>query len=260
MAFFNAMTAATLISICSTRSGVIATICPLMSSVRGRSRWVTAQARYSSTVKGRRSATFISINIAPTAADRHRWGASRPLAQGHVVGRVGRAVEGAGLVASAAHDAAHGVDALDGRRRRKDAAAAARRYFELEPGDVARGLAGRVGEHLAGDAAAVDVIPVRAGVVAADRLAVDEERRDRLAERPGELAVGAGLAVIDLRALGMQRRDHALARRRDRRGDLGGSLARKQSRGSKRQGKRRSINHGSFPFRLACLPLPLYPV
>ena len=40
--------------------------------------------------------------------------------------------------------------------------------------------------------------------MAADGLAVEEQGRDRLAERPGELAVGAGLALVDLRAFGVQ--------------------------------------------------------
>ena len=40
--------------------------------------------------------------------------------------------------------------------------------------------------------------------MAADGLAIQQQRRDRLAERPGELAVGAGLALIDLRAFGVQ--------------------------------------------------------
>ena len=41
----------------------------------------------------------------------------------------------------------------------------------------------------------------------ADGLAVLEERRDRLAKCPGQLAIGAGLAFVDLRAFGMQRED-----------------------------------------------------
>ena len=45
----------------------------------------------------------------------------------------------------------------------------------------------------------------------ADGLAIGDQGRDRLAERPGELAVGARLAFIDLRALGMQREDRGFA-------------------------------------------------
>ena len=84
----------------------------------------------------------------------------------------------------------------------------------------ARG-ARRVAGDLADDRAAVHVLPVRTGVVAADGLAVEQQRRDRLAERPGELAVGAGLALVHLRAFGVPGRDRGLARRRDRGGKLG---------------------------------------
>jgi hypothetical protein len=52
--------------------------------------------------------------------------------------------------------------------------------------------------------------------VAADRLAVEQQGGDRLAERPGELAVGAGLALVDLRAFGVPGRNDRLAGRRDR--------------------------------------------
>src|SRR4029079_1872945 len=94
------------------------------------------------------------------------------------------AVERAGLVAGAAHDSAHRIDTLDRGRAREHTIATPRRHFELEPGHVIGTLAGRVGEHLAGDATAIGVIPVRAGVVASDRLAVEKERRNRLAECP----------------------------------------------------------------------------
>ena len=66
------------------------------------------------------------------------------------------------------------------------------------------------------DAFVVGQLPARAGEVPADRLAVDQQRRNRLAELPDELAVRAGLAVVDLRALGMDGRDHGFIRRGDR--------------------------------------------
>src|SRR5258707_12734586 len=65
---------------------------------------------------------------------------SRPLAQEDVIGGVGRAVEGAGLIAGAAVDATLGVDPLHRRDPRQRAAAAMRRHLELEPGDIARRL------------------------------------------------------------------------------------------------------------------------
>ena len=64
---------------------------------------------------------------------------------------------------------------------------------------------GALADHLAGDAAAVDVIPVGSGIVAADGLAVEDQRRDGFAESPGELAVRTGLALVELRADGMER-------------------------------------------------------
>ena len=46
--------------------------------------------------------------------------------------------------------------------------------------------------------------------------AVAQQRRNRLAELPGELAARIGFAIIDLRALGVEGRDHGFARSRDR--------------------------------------------
>ena len=50
-----------------------------------------------------------------------------------------------------------------------------------------------------------------AGIVAADRLVAVEQGRDRFAELPGELAGRIRFAFVDLRAFGMQRRDHGFA-------------------------------------------------
>jgi hypothetical protein len=52
--------------------------------------------------------------------------------------------------------------------------------------------------------------------MAADRLAVEKEGRNRLTEHPGGLAVVSGFTLIDLRTLGMERRDDFLARCGDR--------------------------------------------
>jgi hypothetical protein len=78
--------------------------------------------------------------------------------------------------------------------------------------------AGRVADRLAGDGAAVAMLPGWPGVMAADRLVVEKEGRDRLAEHPGELAdpgelaVVSGFTLIDLRTLGTERRDDFLVR------------------------------------------------
>src|SRR3954447_26820386 len=107
--------------------------------------------------------------------------------------------------------AADRVDALRGGDAEESAAAAARGDLKLEPGD---GLCvgGRcISGGLCDDRAAVHVLPIRSGVVPADRLAIEKQRRDRLAEGPGELAVRACLALIDLRAFGVKGRDRGLA-------------------------------------------------
>ena len=95
------------------------------------------------------------------------------------------------------------VDPLYRRDAGERAAAAPRGDFELEPG-MSFGVPGRVAGGLADDGAAVHMLPVRPGVMPADGLAVRQQRRDRLTERPGELAVRACLALVDLRAFGMQ--------------------------------------------------------
>src|SRR5205823_14993747 len=111
----------------------------------------------------------------PTAGvmdPRFRGDDASAFLQKYVVRRVGRAVQGAGLVAGAGEHAARGVDALHGGDARERAAAALRRHLELEPGNVVGGLARRVAGGLRGDRAAVHVLPARPGIVAADGLAV----------------------------------------------------------------------------------------
>ncbi len=63
--------------------------------------------------------------------------------------------------------------------------------------------------------------------MAADNLVVRHQRRDRLPESPGQLAVVARLAFVDLRALGMHGEDDGLARRGQGlgKGRLGGGSA-----------------------------------
>src|SRR5882762_10586845 len=121
------------------------------------------------------------------------------LPQKNVVGRVGRAEECAGLLARPIMAAAHRIDALHGGDARECAAAAAGDNLELEPGNILRCCARRIAGGLADDGAAVRVLPARSRVMAPDGLAVREQRRDRLTEGPGELAVGARLALVDLR-------------------------------------------------------------
>jgi len=84
--------------------------------------------------------------------------------------------------------------------------------FAVAPGGVA--------DRLAGDGAAVPMLPGWPGVMAAHRLVIEKEGRDRLAEHPGELALVSGRALIDLRTLGMECRDDVLAWRGNRRRHL----------------------------------------
>src|SRR3954452_21968528 len=131
--------------------------------------------------------------------------------QEDVVGRIGRALEIAGLVARTLELAAMGVDALNRRNRREDAAAPVGRHFQFQPGNVARGGTRGVAGGLGGHGAAVGMLPVRSGIVTADRLALRQQGGDRFAKTPGELAVGAGLALVDLRALGVDAEHDSLA-------------------------------------------------
>jgi hypothetical protein len=125
-----------------------------------------------------------------------------------------------------------GIDPLHRGDRGQHAAAAAGGHLELQPGDVACRGAGGIADHLADDGAAIAVLPARTGIVPADGLAVGDQGGDRLAKSPGQLAVGARLAFIDLRALGMEREDRGFAGGGDRFGEgrLGGGGARRKQK------------------------------
>src|SRR5439155_7964907 len=75
----------------------------------------------------------------------------------------------------------------------------------LQPGYVFRHDPRGGADDLAGHRADLDVFPIRSGVMPAGRLAVRKRRGDRLAKYPGERAASDGLALVDLRAFGMQR-------------------------------------------------------
>lgn len=108
-----------------------------------------------------------------------------------------------------------GVDALNRGNGREDAAAAVGGHSQLKPGNVGGSGTRRIAGGLGGHGAAVGMLPVRSGIVPADRLALGEQGGDRFTKSPGELAVGAGLAFIDLRALGVDAEHDALAGRGD---------------------------------------------
>src|SRR5580698_10594023 len=146
----------------------------------------------------RPSTTFFANNVIKTWMPGTRPGMTRSyglrsalrsaLLQKHILRRIGRRLEAAGLVAGAVELAALGVDPLHGGDAGQDAAATRGGYLKLQPGDVVSRGARRVAGGLADHSAAVDVLPVRPGIVAADGLAVDQKGRDRFAEGPGELA------------------------------------------------------------------------
>src|SRR5262249_37856030 len=97
--------------------------------------------------------------------------------QKHVVRRIGRAIERAGVVAAAGVDAAARVDPLHRRDAGERAVAAMRRYLELEPRDIAGRLPCDIGDRLADERAAVDVLPARPGKMAADAFAIEQQGR-----------------------------------------------------------------------------------
>ena len=86
---------------------------------------------------------------------------------------------------------------------RQHSLASVRGRIELEPRNVIRGLARRLGYDFGAHCTAVGVLPVRASVMAPDRLAFEPERRCRLSKGPGELAVTARLALVQLAPFGV---------------------------------------------------------
>ena len=112
-------------------------------------------------------------------------------------------MEIAGLVAWTAVDPALRVDLQHRCHAGERPPASVRGRSELEPRNVMRRLAGHTSYYVGSHAAAIRVLPVRAGVITADRLTFEAKRRSRLSECPDELAVAAGLALINLSTLGV---------------------------------------------------------
>ena len=131
---------------------------------------------------------------------------SRALAQEHVIRGVGRAAECAGLLAGTrAERRPCGVDPLapssaDKRAGRRGAPITSSlsqgMSLAVAPGALPTTLAATRCRRRA---------PSSARHSGGRPSAVEQQRGDRLAERPGELAVAAGLALVDLRAFGMER-------------------------------------------------------
>src|ERR1700756_4335700 len=103
--------------------------------------------------------------------------ASSGLLQEDVIRRIGHALAGLLAVACALEHAADGIDPLHGGDVGELASALVGGDLELQPGDVVGIGAGRIGDRLAGDAAAVAEVPARSGAVIAHHLVGDSQRR-----------------------------------------------------------------------------------
>ena len=136
------------------------------------------------------------------------------------------------------------IDPLHGRDAGQNAFAAAFDDVKLEPRNVVRSGGRRASAELAHHGAAVDVFPIRPDIVAADGFAVEEKRRNRLAGDPAERAVVAGLAFVDLRAFGMQHRDHGFA---------GGGNGSRQFRGLLHENPRASVDQAIAFFKFSSI-------
>jgi hypothetical protein len=129
---------------------------------------------------------------------------SSTLAQEDISGGIRNAGKVASMVARTLQDPAMGVEPLHSADICERPAAAVVHDVELEPGNVICSRAGRIADRLASHGAAVRVLPGRTGVMPPDRLVVEYQRCDRLPEDPGELAVVAGFALVDLRAFALE--------------------------------------------------------
>src|SRR6202042_3272859 len=97
-----------------------------------------------------------------------------PLAQEYVVGRIGSRFERACPVAGALDLATLGIDPLHGADAAESAVAARGRHLKLQPRNIVCHHAGRAANDFADHGAAVHMLPVRSGIVPADRLAADD--------------------------------------------------------------------------------------
>jgi len=93
------------------------------------------------------------------------------------------------------HHPTLGVDALNGRYFRQYSIAATLRHLELKPGDVTGRRSRHARSRLALYAAAIEVIPIRPGVVASNGFPVDDKRRNGFSEFPAQRAT-LGLSGI----------------------------------------------------------------
>src|SRR5713101_2086677 len=147
-----------------------------------------------------------------------------------IVRRIRHAQERTARVTRSVGRATFGVDSLDRRGAGELARPTLRRNLEFEQRDVFRRRTGSATGHLAGHRAAVGQFPTRTCIVPTDGLAVGDQRRNRLAELPDELATAIRLAFVDLGALGVNGQHHRLTGRGDRIGHLRG-----QDRGDRRR-------------------------
>src|SRR5262249_28353300 len=145
---------------------------------------------------------------------------SSTFAQEDVSGGIRNVGKVASMVARTLQAPAVGVEPLHSADICERPAAAVVHDVELEPGNVICCRAGRIADRLASHGAAVHVLPGRTGVMPPDRLVVEYQRCDRLPEDPGELAVVAGFALVDLRAFTLECGDSCFSRSRNHRRHL----------------------------------------
>ena len=135
------------------------------------------------------------------------------LFQEHIVRGIGHAPKRPRGLAISVEGAAARIDALNRRDARQRPSTTVARGGELEPRNVRRAVALRLAHDLARDRTAVRKLLSRTGIVAADRLIVQKEAGDRLAQDPGEGSFRVGLAFVNLRAFGVDFEQQGLTRR-----------------------------------------------
>src|SRR5208282_3827921 len=124
-------------------------------------------------------------------------------AQKNVIRGIGDATQCAGRVTRTGECAARCVDALHNGGSAERSATAPPDDLKFKPGNVICCRARRIADNLSRHGAAVGVLPGGAGIMTSDGLASGDQRRDRLAKGPRELAIAARLALVNLCAFGM---------------------------------------------------------
>src|SRR5215510_8697220 len=107
--------------------------------------------------------------------------------------------------------AAMRIQTLDRRDSTEKSGSLSGSHIQSQKRNIVRGCAGRLRRNLGAYGTTIRHQPDRSRKMMADRLAVDHQSRDRLAELPGGLAVRVCLALVDLRADCVNRCNQCLA-------------------------------------------------